>query len=115
VNAPSRAFAALAYLPLVWLYGLMARREDPLVAFHARQGLALSLLALGAPLAWAILAWLLTWVPGMGPILAVVLFGLVIAAELLVLAGLLIGVVGALRGRADPVPLVGSWAERFAN
>jgi uncharacterized membrane protein len=107
--------AALTYLlgPVGWLIGLATRRGDPLVVYHARQSIVIDAIALGAPLVWAALAWLLTWIPAVGPIAAVLLFGLVVAAEIGMLVALAAGVVTALRGAIHMAPLVGSWAERL--
>ena len=115
MTSASRAFAVLSYLlgPIGWMLGLAVRRDDPLVVYHARQSIAIDALMLAAPLVWAGVAWLVSWIPSLGPILAVVLFGLVIATEIGALVALVYGVISAARGRIRLAPLVGSWAERL--
>ncbi|HWQ14504.1 MAG TPA: hypothetical protein VNL77_17030 [Roseiflexaceae bacterium] len=116
MSTQSRTIALVTYLlPLVGPLGALAgRRADPLVRYHALQALAIDLGALALPLLWAALGWLLAWVPTAGPVLALASFGLVLAFEVLLLAGRLLGMAWALRGQLRPAPLVGAWAERQA-
>ena len=115
MSTSNRYWAFLAYLLSVvgFLFVLLFRPRDPLAVYHARQSLMLALVAVAAPLAWAICAWALGWVPLAGPILAAMLFALVIAAYIALLVGWIVGMVYALRGRMARVPLFGRWAERL--
>ena len=112
MNSASRPLAFLSYLlSLPGALGvLLARPNDHFSAFHARQSLWLWGTALAAPLVWAALAWALAWVPVAGAMLGVTLFALVLAAETLVLAGLVVGMAGALQGRTALAPLIGRLA-----
>jgi uncharacterized membrane protein len=115
VSRSSRYLAFFAYLLSLpgALYILGAHRRDRFAAYHARQSLAIALIALGAPLAWFVVGWLLAWFPFVGPVAAAALFALVIA----VFAGLavdsLIGMAYALQGRVRAVPLAGRLASRL--
>jgi uncharacterized membrane protein len=115
VTTQSRTIAILAYLlPIVGPFGALAlRRDDPPVRYHASQALAIDLGALAAPLLWAVIAWVLTWVPTAGALLGVLSFGLVLAFEALLLVARLLGVARVVRGELRPAPVVGGWAERF--
>jgi len=112
VRSSSRYLAFAAYLLSLpgALYILLARRSDPFAVYHARQSLLIVAAGVATPLLWAVCAWLLAWVPLVGPVIAVTLFALVLA----VCAGLtfswIAGMVYALQGRFTRVPLVGRWA-----
>jgi uncharacterized membrane protein len=116
VTAQSRTIALLAYLvPLAGPLGLLAaRRDDSFTRYHAFQGLAIDLGALGTPLLWAVVGWVLAWVPTAGPVLGIISFGLVLAIEVLLLVARLLGAIWAVRGQLRPAPLVGGWSERMA-
>lgn len=115
MSTATRSIAVLTYLlgPLGWLYGLLARRDDALIVYHARQSLVINMIALAAPILWAVFGWLLSWIPAIGPILAVLLFGLVIAIEIGMIIALMYGVMHAQRGAIQMAPLVGSLAEKL--
>ena len=73
--------------------------------------LALFLGAVVAPLAWAVVGWILAWIPIIGAMTAVGLFALVVALWIFLLVAWVLGMVNALRGRQKPLPLVGGWAD----
>lgn len=116
MTTQSRTIALITYLlPFVGPLGaLAARREDQQVRYHATQALAIDLGAVIAPLVWAVVAWVLTWVPRVGALASVVLFGLVLAFEILLLAARPYGAYMAYKGHMRPAPVVGGWAERQA-
>lgn len=106
----SRISAFVAYLLLIvgWLFVIVFRRNDPFARFHARQSLMLTVVAVIIPLAWAVFAWVITWIPYAGFILAASAFALVIALAIVWLAVWVVGMVNALRGAEKPVPIFGS-------
>lgn len=106
----SRYLAFAAYLLSLpgALFVLLARRDDSFAVYHARQSLALWLAALLLPLAWAVCAWALAWIPLVGPVLAVALFALVLAAYCGLLVAWLTGMLYALQGRAKRLPVIGA-------
>ncbi len=112
----SSLFAALCYLlPGVGPALTFAlRRDDHFAQMHARQALLLLALALAGPLIWLTVAFLLAWLPTIGPLLGIASFGLVIAVWALALGSSVVGVVRALQGRAFSAPLIGQLAERAA-
>jgi len=115
VNKPSKHLAFLAYLLSIlgWLYVLLFRRNDKFAVYHARQSMTLTIFALAAPAAWAIVAWALTWIPLAGPLVGATLFSLVIAAYVFLGATWVMGMVYALQAKMNPLPLIGGWAERL--
>ena len=116
MNGPKRHFAFLAYLVPVlgWLYGLFFERRDEFVLYHAKQAMMLTVAAVAAPVAWAVAAWILAWVPLVGSVLAASLFALVMLAYLSLAVIWIVGMINALRAKAKPLPVVGRWAERIS-
>jgi uncharacterized membrane protein len=106
----SRISAFIAYLLLIvgWLFVLIFRRNDDFARFHARQSLALTVTVIIIPLAWAAFAWVITWIPYVGFILAASTFALVIALAIIWVVVWIVGMANALRGVQKPVPIFGS-------
>jgi uncharacterized membrane protein len=114
VSTQSRYSAFIAYLlpGLGPLYVLLGQRRNEFALYHARQSLLLLLAALLLPLAWAVVSWLLIWLPIVGPVLGAALFALVLAGYTGLIVSWVLGLVYALRGRMEPLPLMGRWAAR---
>lgn len=115
MSKPGRHAAFLAYLlPVVgWLYVFLLHRKNGLAVYHAKQSMMLTMTAAGVPVAWALVAWIVSWIPLAGPLIAVTLFTLVILAYIFLTVDWVIGMIYALYARMRPVPLVGRWAERI--
>jgi uncharacterized membrane protein len=113
MSTPSRLPAVLAYVPVVgWLYVLLFQRKNLVALFHLRQSIGLFLFLVGTFAGWAVIAWLLAWIPYMD-ILAIALFAIVIAAYLYGAVAWILGLINALRSRLAPLPLFGRWANRL--
>ena len=115
MDKPQKTPAFLAYLlPILgWLYVLVFHRNDEFTVYHAKQSLVMTITAIGAPVVWGIVAWALTWIPLVGPIIAAALFALVILTYIVLTATWIVGLVYVSRAKAKPVPVVGGWAERL--
>lgn len=115
MDKPGKHLAVLAYLlgPLGWLFVFLFQRKNEFVVYHAKQSLLLNMLAVCTPAVWAIVAWFISWIPFLGPVVAVTLFTLVIAVYILLIVAWVTGIVYALRAEAKPVVFVGGWAERL--
>lgn len=115
MKSPNRTLAFLTYLipVIVPLYVIFAQRKDVLARYHAYQSLALCAAVLIVPAVWAIIAWVMAWIPLVGVLLSAASFALVIAAYLVLLVGWFYGMMSALQSRVRPVPLFGGWGERF--
>jgi uncharacterized membrane protein len=115
VSKPGRNAALLAYLlPIFgWLYVLLFHRKDEFAIYHAKQSVMLTMTAIGAPVAWAVVAWIVSWLPLAGPIIAAALFALVILIYIFLAVTWVIGMVYALQAKVKPVPVLGGWAERI--
>lgn len=107
------AFVAYLVPVLGWLYALIFHKANKFVTHHARQSIMLTFIVIVAPLAWAIFAWLVTWIPTGGSLLAVASFALVILAYIIVVILWIMGMVRALRAMQKPLPVVGEWAQRI--
>ncbi len=83
-------------------------KRTPYAAFHARQSLGIFLIELIMSIAWVVVGWIVTWIPVAGPVLAVAFFTLVIATFIVLIVCWIQGMVNALNGRLDPVPIVGA-------
>ncbi len=95
----SRILAALSYVPFLFLL-ILFLPKDKFVIFHIRQGFVLSTL-------W--LVWLFVWrfVPLVGWAVLAPL-GLVFLLYLTAF-----GMLQALTGKVEPLPLVGTWADKL--
>jgi fumarate reductase subunit D len=90
--------ATLAYLPVLCMVSVIAKRREEFVAFHARQGLVLFVLELGAAM--------LFFLPVIGPAFA-------LALALACLAAAILGIRTVRRRGRWSIPLVGAVAERL--
>jgi uncharacterized membrane protein len=113
MTSSSRFPAVLAYIPVIgWLFVLFFQRKNELAIFHVRQSIGLVVFLVGVFLAWAVVAWILAWIPLMA-IIGIALFTVVIAAILFGAVALVMGLLNALRNRFTPLPLFGQWANRL--
>jgi len=114
VSRLSRLPAVLAYLvPVIgWLYVFFFHRKNVLAVYHLRQAIGLVLFLLGVVAGWAVIAWVLAWIPYMA-VVSVALFALVIAAYLYGVVLWIMGLTNALSNRLAPLPLFGRWANRL--
>jgi uncharacterized membrane protein len=73
----------------------------------------LTITAILAPVAWAVVAWLLAMVPLVGPVTAAALFALVILTDICLAVTWVIGMIYALQAKMKPVPVFGGWAAKI--
>lgn len=110
---PARFSAAIAYIPIIgWLYVFFTQRKSPLALYHLRQSIGLVVFLIAAFVVWAVVAWLLAWIPYMA-IVSAALFTLVIVAYLYGVIAWVMGLIKALRSEVTPLPLFGRWADRL--
>jgi uncharacterized membrane protein len=109
VSQSSRYLAFFSYLLSLpgALFVLLVRGDDPFAVYHARQSLRLALIGIAAPLLWAVVAWLLAWIPLIGGVFAVTLFALVIATYAGIIISWVAGMIYSLKGQVRPIPLFG--------
>ena len=116
MNEPKRHYAFLAYfVPILgWLYVLLLQKKDKFAVYHAKQSIMLTIMVLVAPVIWGAVAWILTWIPLAGAIIAAALFALVILTYIFLAAVWVVGMAYALQAKVKPLPIVGGWAERIS-
>jgi uncharacterized membrane protein len=114
VSQPSRYLAFTSYLLSLpgALFVLLARRDDLFAVYHARQSLRLAIIGIAAPIVWAVIAWVLAWIPLVGGMLGVVLFALLIATYVGILISWIAGMIYSLKGQVRPMPLFGTRTTR---
>ncbi len=104
MSQSSRYLAFVGYLLSLpgALFVLLARPDEPFAVYHARQSLRLAIIGIAAPLIWAVIAWILAWIPVIGGMLAVILFALVIATYVGIIISWIAGMIYSLRGQVRP-------------
>jgi uncharacterized membrane protein len=114
-SASARIPAFIAYfLPILgWIYVGLFQRQNRLAVFHLKQAISLVLFLIAAFAGWAIIGFLIALIP-FGALLSVILFAFVMMALFAGAVLWVIGMVNALRGRMDNLPLVGGWARRLS-
>jgi len=110
----SRFPAVVVYLvPVIgWLYVFFFQRKNMLAMYHLRQAIGLLLFLLAALLGWAVIAWVLAWIPYIGA-LGIALFTMVIAAFLFGIIAWILGLIHAVGHQVTPLPGFGQWASRL--
>lgn len=111
-----KAFSALSYIGILWLVGLFVDRENPNVIFHVNQGIILSIFEFALMFSVGVVKAIIQIVFGF----ALNGFGLFswmgrffggllsLAGWCLVVSYIIIGVVHALQGKKEPLPLIGN-------
>lgn len=100
-------------MPVIgWLYVFFFQRKNALAMYHLRQAVGLFVFLAATISGWAVVAWILAWIPYMGA-LGAALFTIVIAACLFGIVAWLLGLFHALGRRTVPLPGFGRWASRL--
>lgn len=84
----NKLMAVLCYLGILWLIPFLAAKESPFVKYHLNQGLLVLILGL--------IVAAISWIPLIGWLCGVVVFALAI-----------IGIVNAVNGKAQELPVIG--------
>ena len=113
MSTSERFSAAAGYIPVIgWIYAYFAQRQNQLVMFHLKQSISLFLNLIGIFVVWAVVAWVLAWIP-YADVVAIALFTIVMAAYFIGAIAWVMGIVNALRGLLKDVPLFNTWAKRL--
>ncbi|NLA05547.1 MAG: hypothetical protein GX881_07535, partial [Firmicutes bacterium] len=88
----------LAYLGILFLIPLLAKKDSPYSQFHAKQGIVL------------FIGWVAATVINVIPILGQIVF---VIAGLFFFVLFIIGVINALSGKAKELPLIGQLGHKF--
>jgi uncharacterized membrane protein len=112
MSTSQRISAAIVYIPVIgWIYGFF-QRKNALADFHLRQSIGLIVGLAVSFLVWAVVAWILTWIP-FGEIFAVALFTLVMTMFIIGVIAWVVGIINALRGKMNNLPIFGGIARRI--
>jgi len=110
METSDRLSAFLAYIPVIgWIYVLLVKRQNSLSMFHVRQSIGLFVFLGAAFAAWVAVTWVLGWIP-FGFMVGVALFTMVIVALIFGIVAWVTGIVYALQGRMNLLPLIGKMA-----
>lgn len=113
MNSSERLAAALGYIPVLgWLYVLLAQSKSRFAIFHVRQAIGLVLFLVAVLGGWALIMFVISWVP-YGFLIANALFALVLAAIVYSAIALVSGVLNASRGKPSVLPIFGRRALRL--
>lgn len=105
--------AFVAYIPVIgWLYVILFKRQDEFAMFHLRQSIGLFIFLAVMLLGWALLTWIIAWIP-YGMLLGVTLFTIVITAFIFGVIAWIMGMIYALQGRVVFLPVFGRMASRM--
>jgi uncharacterized membrane protein len=89
----NKIFAVLAYLGILVLVPLLAKKESKFAMFHAKQGLVL------------LIGWIIGW------LLSFVFIGFILDIVLIIFS--IWGLINAATGKMVKLPLVGDLGEKF--
>ena len=113
MSTSQRISAAVGYIPVIgWIYAFLVERKNPFVMFHLRQAISLVLTLVAIFIAWVVIAWILFAIP-FGHVIAFAIFTLPMAALLAGVIAWVFGIINALRGLNNEVPLFGSLGRRL--
>lgn len=95
----NKVLAAIAYIWILFLVPMFLKKDSPFVQFHAKQGLVLFVFEL--------IVMFLSWIPIIGWFILAPLGGIISFVLFL------IGLINALSGKKEPLPLIGEYAEKI--
>lgn len=114
MDKSERVPAFLVYLlPVIgWIYVGLFQQKNSLAKFHLRQSVGLFLSLILFTLVWAVVAWILAWIP-YAFVFGVALFALPLTGYIIGVIAWVVGMVNALAGKAAPLPLIGGYSNRL--
>lgn len=114
MDTSQRFPAFITYLlPVVgWIYVGVFQSKNQFARFHMRQSVGLFLFLILITLAWALVTWLLAWIP-YAFVFGIALFALPIVAYVFGVIAWIMGMVNTLQGRAAFLPVVGGYSNRL--
>ncbi len=94
--------AWMSYVSVLFLVPLLSQKENPYCKFHVKQGIVLFIVSF----IWAAASGVLAWLPVVGMLTIQI-------GWLLLLVLSIIGIVNALSGKTEKLPLIGQYAEKL--
>src|SRR5690554_4964394 len=96
-KSQNTGMAVVAYL-IFFIPLLTDAKDDPYVKFHTKQGIVL------------FISWVVTWIISMIPVLG---WLLILPLNLFLLVLLIIGVLNAVNGKKQELPVIGQYASKI--
>lgn len=90
----NKGLAAISYLWILFLVPILTKKDSPYAMYHAKQGLIFFI--------FATVTGFIVWIPVIGWIMGILTFILFI-----------IGIMNALGGKTEPLPVIGKYAEKI--
>lgn len=111
-NDEGKVFAIIAYILGIigFLIVLLAKRDNKLAMYHAKQSLVLNIAAIIAMIALSIVSLILAFIPVLGALLAALL---TLAFYIGVIYLLIVGIINAAKEVMKPLPYIGQYAEKI--
>ncbi len=106
----------IAYLWILFLVPLLAKKDNKFALYHAKQGLMLFIcwaviLAISAVI--LAISFAIGWVPILGWIVTALGWIFLLVLFMLFIIGIIIGIVNSASGKYAPLPVVGHYAEKW--
>lgn len=105
-----KGLAWLSYLWIFFLVPLLAMKDNEYCKYHAKQGLILFISWIGGEIIGEIISTMLKIIPTIGYLIGHVI-ELIITLVLFIL--MVIGIINALSGKTEPLPVIGKYAEKI--
>lgn len=90
----NKGLAAISYLWILFLVPILTKKDSAFAMYHAKQGLIFFI--------FATISGFIVWIPVIGWILGI--FTLIL---------FIIGILNALGGKTEPLPIIGKYAEKI--
>ncbi|MDD3726372.1 MAG: hypothetical protein PHI44_04185 [Candidatus Ratteibacteria bacterium] len=97
-----KGLAWLSYLGVLLVVPLLVNKDNEYSKFHVKQGIVLLICSIG----WQIVSMIFNMIPVIGTIIYAV--GILFLFILMV-----IGIINALSGKTEPLPVMGKYAEKI--
>ncbi len=97
-----KGIAWLSYFGLLIIIPILLQKDNPYTKYHIKQGLVYLI----ASIVWSIIGFVVGLIPFIGVIIYFI--GWIV---LLIIGA--IGVINAIKGKEEPLPFIGKYADRF--
>lgn len=101
----NKVFAALAYIPMLFIIPLLAASGSKYAKFHANQGLILTIFAAVCAVVSKLIGFIIGWIPFLGGLVSWIVSG---ALGIAVVVYIITGIVNAVSGNAKMLPFIGN-------
>lgn len=100
-----KSIAWLSYLGILIIIPILVQKDNPYTKFHIKQGLLLLIISLG----WGFALFIFQFIP----IIRIIAFLFSSLVYMFVFVLMIIGIVNAITGKTEELPLIGKYGEKF--